>query len=191
MMLVAGLLIFLGMHSLAIVSNGTRERAVATFGALPWKLFYSAVSLLGLFLVARGYVAARQDPVLLYEAPYWMRFVTGGLMALVFPLLLAAYLPGRIQRTVKHPMLAATAVWAFAHLLSNGTLADALLFGGFLAWAVLNSASAAWRPVRPVFLNSPARRWNDAVAVAVGLLLYFVMMHWLHARLIGVPPMPL
>ena len=47
---------------------------------------------------------------------------------------------------MKHPMLAAVKFWAFAHLLSNGSLADVLLFGGFLAWAVLDRISLKRRP---------------------------------------------
>jgi uncharacterized membrane protein len=52
-------------------------------------------------------------------------------MLFVFPLFLAANLPGRIKTAAKHPLLAAEKIWAFAHLLLNGTLADVLLFGSF------------------------------------------------------------
>ena len=42
-------------------------------------------------------------------------------------------------------MLLAVKLWAVAHLLANGTLADVLLFGGFLAWAVADRISVKRR----------------------------------------------
>jgi uncharacterized membrane protein len=107
----------------------------------------------------------------------------------VFPLLLAAYLPGRIKAAVKHPMLAATKTWALAHLLANGTLADVLLFGSFLAWAVLDRISVGKRPQPATRTAQPPVR-NDIIAVVAGLVLYAVFVMWAHARLIGVPVLP-
>jgi len=105
----------------------------------------------------------------------------------VFPLLLAAYLPGRIKAAVKHPMLAAVKAWALAHLLVNGMLADVLLFGGFLAWAVLDRISAGKRPA--VAQAAPGSPRNDVIAVVGGLALYAVFVVWAHAWLFGVRPM--
>ena len=102
--------------------------------------------------------------------------------------LLAVYLPGRIKTAAKHPMLLATKLWAAAHLLTNGTMADVLLFGGFLAWAIADRISVNRRPARAV-PALPARAANDAIALAGGLALYAVTLLWLHARLIGVSPL--
>ena len=107
----------------------------------------------------------------------------------VFPLLLAPYLPGRIKSATKHPMLLAVKFWATAHLLANGTLADVLLFGGFLAWAVADRISFKHRVQRPV-RGAPERPMNDLVAVVAGLVLYALFVTWGHAWLIGVPPLP-
>ncbi len=104
----------------------------------------------------------------------------------VFPLLFATYLPGRIRTAVKHPMLVATKTWALAHLLANGMLADVLLFGGFLAWAVADRISLKRRVVRPV-AGAPPSPWNDAIAIVGGLALYGITLFWLHRVLIGVP----
>ena len=109
------------------------------------------------------------------------------MLIFVFPLFLAAYLPGRIQAATKHPMLAATKIWAFAHLLVNGTLADVLLFGSFLTWAVLDRISLKRREQRPIPWALPSR-FNDAIAVGGGLALYAVFVLWLHAWLFGVSP---
>ncbi len=118
-----------------------------------------------------------------------MRHVAALLMLPVFPLLLAAYLPGRIKAAVKHPMLAATKAWALAHLLVNGTAADVLLFGGFLAWAVADRIAAGKRTVQRRTPGSPPSRWNDLLAVVGGLVLYVVFIAWAHERLVGVAPL--
>lgn len=185
--LVLGLAIFLGVHSIRIFAPGLRDRMVARMGAVPWKIVYSVVSLLGFAMIVGGYAQTRLEPVLLYNPPLWLRHVAALVMLPVFPLLVAAYLPGRIKAAVKHPMLAATKAWAVAHLLSNGMLADVLLFGGFLAWAVLDRISAGKRPVSAVATPTGPLR-NDIIAVVVGLVLYVVFVKWAHVRLIGVPP---
>ena len=140
-LLIAGLVIFLGSHSIAIFAPALRARLLAQFGEGGWKGVYSVVSLIGFVMLVYGFGLARQSPVPLYTSPHWMRHVTFLFMLPVFPLLLASYLPGRIKTTSKHPMLAAVKFWALAHLLCNGTLADVLLFGGFLAWAVMDRIS--------------------------------------------------
>ncbi len=144
--LIAGLTIFLGVHSIAIFAPRWREQLIARIGVPSWKMRYSLVSIAGFLLIVSGYGAARLDPVLLYQPPSWLRHVAMLVMLPAFPLLLATYLPGRIKAAVKHPMLAAVKAWALAHLLVNGMLADVLLFGGFLAWAVLDRISAGKRP---------------------------------------------
>jgi len=187
--LVAGLVIFLGMHSISIFARGWREQMVARLGTFGWKAVYSIVSLVGFLLIVGGYGQARLDPVLLYQPPFWLRHVTALLMLPVFPLLFAAYLPGRIKAAVGHPMLTATKAWALAHLLSNGTVADVLLFGGFLAWAVLDRISAGKRP-QPTPRSGPLPIRNDVIAVVGGLVVYVVFVKWAHLHLFGLPPMP-
>ena len=135
-----------------------------------------------------GYGLARQAPVVIYVPPSWLRHLSMLLLVFVFPLLLAAYLPGRIQRVTRHPMLVATKLWAVAHLLANGALADVLLFGAFLAWAVADRISLSRREPRPV-PAAPASRWNDLIAAVVGLGLYVAFVFGGHLWLIGVSPM--
>jgi uncharacterized membrane protein len=188
--LILGLVIFLGVHSVEIVSPTFRSRAVARFGEVSYKGIYSLLSIIGFVLLIWGYGLARQNPILVYAPPIWTRHLTLLLMLPVFPLLLAAYLPGRIKAAVKHPMLAAVKMWALAHLLANGMLADLLLFGGFLLWAVADRISVKRRAVvRPV-PGPPPGKFNDVIAVVGGLMLYVVFVLWLHTKLIGVPPLP-
>lgn len=187
--LIVGLAIFFGVHSIAIYAGGWRARAVSRIGLQPWKIIYSVGSIVGFVLIVGGYAQARLDPVVLYQPPFWMRHLTALLMLPVFPLLFAAYLPGRIKATVKHPMLAATKAWAAAHLLANGTLADVLLFGGFLAWAVFDRISVGRRP-QPAAVATSGPLRNDVIAVIAGLAVYVFFVAWAHLRLFGVPPAP-
>jgi uncharacterized membrane protein len=186
-LLILGLVLFLGIHSVAIVAPGWRDAQVARRGELPWKGIYALIAIVGFVLIVVGYGQARLAPVPLYAPPAALRHVSLLLLAPIFVLLLAAYLPGRIQAAAKHPMLLATKIWAAAHLLANGNLADVLLFGGFLAWAVAERIALKRRPPRPI-RTAPPSRWNDAIALAGGLLLYVVFLLWGHAWLIGVRP---
>ncbi|MGC4366339.1 NnrU family protein [Hydrogenophaga sp. R2] len=189
--LIVGLVLFLGVHSVSIVAPMARDRWAGALGENGWKGLYSVLSLAGLVLIAMGYGAAREAPVILYTPPAGLRHLAALLMLPVFILLLAAYLPGRIQRAARHPMLAAVKFWALAHLLANGSLADVLLFGGFLAWAVADRisvkrrAAAGLRVGPPLKLSGPDR---DLWAVIGGLLVYGVFAGWAHGALFGVRP---
>jgi uncharacterized membrane protein len=185
-MLLLGLVLFFGVHSVSIVNDPWRDRVAARLGERRWQGAYALVAIAGFVLIVWGYGLARQDPVVLYTPPNWLYTVAMILLVPVFPLLLATYLPGRIQAAAKHPMLAATKLWAAAHLLANGTLADVLLFGAFLMWAVLDRISMKHRTQRPV-PGIPPSRANDLVAVIGGLALYVAFVLWLHGWLIGVP----
>ena len=187
-LLIAGLVLFLGPHSLSIVAPGLRDRIAARIGQGAWRGLYSLLSLAGFALIVVGFGAARAAPVVLYSPPLALRYFALVLMVPVFPMVLAAFLPGRIQARLKHPLLAATKAWALAHLLANGTLADVVLFASFLAWAVADRISLKRRPARPL-PAAPARPWNDAIAVVGGLLLYAGFLLGLHRVLIGVSPL--
>jgi uncharacterized membrane protein len=185
--LIVGLVIFLGFHSIAIVAPAWRERTVARLGKGAWKALYTVASLIGFVLIVYGYGQARFENIALYSPPIWTRHLAALLMLPVFPLIFAAYLPGRIKTALKHPMLAAVKFWALAHLLANGTLADVLLFGGFLAWAVADRISFK-RRTQPDLRTAPASKANDLIAVVAGLAAYAVFALWLHQRWIGVYP---
>lgn len=186
--LVLGLILFLGVHSVSIVAPGWRDAQIAQRGERVWKGVYAVISLVGFVLLVYGYGLARQTPVVLYTPPQALRHVALLLMLPVFPLLFAAYLPGRIQRTVKHPMLLAVKFWALAHLLVNGTVADVLLFGAFLLWAVADRIAVKRRAVPRQVPGAPASGFNDVAALVGGLAAYVVFVFWAHVWLIGVSP---
>ena len=185
--LIVGLILFLGVHSLSIVNEPLRNRLHTSLGEGAFKGLYSLVSLVGLVLIVWGYGSARMDPTVVYTPPGWLRHLAMLLLIPVFPLLFATYFPGRIKAKLGHPMLTAIKLWALAHLLANGMLHDLLLFGAFLAWAVADRMSMKRRTQRPI-ATLPASKANDAIAVAGGLAVYVVMVFWAHQWLFGVAP---
>jgi len=185
--LILGLVIFLGVHSVSIANPRWRASVVARHGEKMWQGVFALASLVGFVLIVWGYGLAREDPMGLYSPPIWLRHFALLLLLFVFPLLFAAYLPGRIQDMTKHPMLAAVKLWAFAHLLVNGNLADVLLFGSLLVWAVVDRISLKQREL--ISIPNPIRsKYNDLIAVASGVTLYVLFVGWLHRWLIGVSP---
>jgi uncharacterized membrane protein len=184
--LIFGSILFLGTHSVSIVNAPWTDRTAARIGAGAWKGACSLIALAGLMLIAWGYALARGDAPLLYTPPAWLHHVAQLLMVFVFPLLLAAYLQGRIQAATRHPMLLAIMLWALAHLLANGSLIDLVLFGAFLAWAAADRIALRRRPLRAIPVAAVSR-WNDAIALAGGLALYAGFLFGLHRALIGVP----
>ena len=188
-LLIAGLLLFLGVHSTAIIAPEWRTAQVARRGEAAWKGLYALLSIAGFVLLIYGYGVARQSPVVLYAPPTFTRHLALLLMLPVFPLLLAAYLPGRIKTAAKHPMLLAVKLWALAHLLANGNLHDVVLFGTFLAWAVADRISMKRRTVARAVPAASLRPMNDAIALAGGLAVYAIFVLWAHLKLIGVSPL--
>jgi uncharacterized membrane protein len=186
-MMLFGLVLFLGTHSISIVNAPWRDRVAARLGEFSWQAIYAVFAVTGFILIIWGYGLARQTPEVLYIPPVWLRHVALLLMLFVFPLLLATYLPGRIKSVTRHPMLLATKIWALAHLLANGMLHDVVLFGAFLAWAVVDRISIKRRAQRPV-PGAPASRYNDVIAVVGGLGLYVWFVLQGHAWLFGVSP---
>ena len=187
--LIAGLIVFLGVHSVRIVGDDWRTAQIARRGPKAWKGIYTVLSLIAFALIVYGYGLARQAPVVVYAPPTWLRHLGAVLTLPAFILVTAAYVPGtRIKRAVGHPMVLGVKVWAVAHLLANGTLADLVLFGSFLVWAVFNYAAAKRRDraAGTVYAAGPVSR--DAKAVVIGLIAWAVFAFWLHGLLIGVRP---
>ena len=104
-----------------------------------------------------------------------------------FVLLVATYLPGNIRAKLKHPMLVAVKLWAFAHLLANGDLKSILLFGSFLAWAVIARIGLKRQERREGRAPQTASWRNDVLALVIGTVLYGLFGSVLHPILIGVP----
>lgn len=187
--LILGLLLFLGVHSVRIFAGDWRDAQVARMGLLPWKGVYALFSIVGLGLIVWGYGMARAEPVALWLPPVWTRHLAALLTVPAFVLLVAAYLPGsHIKAKIGHPMVAGVKIWALAHLLANGNLADVILFGAFLAWAIADFVVSRRRD-RIAGRSYPVCCWTrDAAVIAIGLLAWALFAIYGHVWLTGVRP---
>lgn len=186
--LLLGLVLFLAAHSVRIVADGWRSRTIARLGEGPWKGIYSLVSLAGFALVVWGYGLARQQPVPLWDPPAWTRHLAALLMVASFVLLVATYVPhSGLKARLHHPMVLSVKVWALAHLLANGMLADVVLFGAFLAWSVLDYRSARRRDEAAGTSYAAGTSGATATTVVIGLVAWALFAFWAHRWLIGVP----
>jgi uncharacterized membrane protein len=188
--LVLGLVIFLGAHSVRIFAERWRTRQIARLGEMGWKGAYSVVSAVGLVLLIWGYGVARRDPVVLWAPPVWAPHLAALLTLIAFILFLAAYIPGNhFKAWVKHPMALSAALWAFAHLLANGTANAVVLFGAFVVWGVLACLAARRRDAALGVVYPAGTLARDGIAVVGGAVAWVVFAFWLHGWWIGVRPL--
>ena len=188
--LILGLIVFLGVHSVRIVAEERRQAMMARVGEGPWKAIYSLASLVGLVLIVRGYGLSRLDPVVLWEPPVWTRHIAILLNLVAFILFAVFLLPaGRLKARLGHPMILAVKVWAIAHLIANGTLADLVLFGSFLGWAVFDFRASRMRDKATGVVPIAGVLRNDILAVALGAVVWAAFLWRVHAWLIGVGPL--
>jgi len=186
-MLILGIVLFIGMHLMRVVTPRLRNAGLAKLGDSGWKILYTVVSILGVYLMGRGYGEYRADgSPLLYDPPLWMGHLTILLMALAFIFVVAGNVPmtGHIKAKLKHPMLIGIKTWAIAHLLINGDLASVILFGSMLAWAIFMVIAIKKRGGQPPVASSVKA---DVISVVVGLVLWLAFATWVHTWLIGVP----
>ena len=187
--LIFGLVLFLGVHSIRVFANDWRNQTLARVGEKPFKGIYALLSLAGFVLLVWGYGQARQHGVMLWTPPVATRHLASLLTQIAFILLAAAYIPGnQIKAKLHHPMVLGVKVWALAHLLANGSLADAVLFGSFLAWSVALFAASRRRDRREQTVYAAGTAGATAITVAAGVVAWAVFALWLHRVLIGVSP---
>ena len=188
--LISGLILFLGTHSIRIVADAWRARQRERIGEMRWKGLYSVASAIGLGLIVWGYGQARPNSPLLWTAATWVRHVVALPTLLAFIMLAAAYIPGtRIKAVIGHPMVAGVMLWAGAHLMANGKLSDAILFGGFLLWAIADFLSARRRDRMAARRYDVAHGWlRDMLAVTLGCLVWGLFAGYGHVWLVGVRP---
>jgi uncharacterized membrane protein len=190
LILLLGLVIFLGSHSVRVFAEGWREATIARLGEGPWKGLYSLVSIVGFVLIIWGYAIWRADSAVLFEPPVWLKHVAL-LLNLVAFILIGAYIApaGRLKARLGHPMILGVKLWAFAHLLSNGRVAELVLFGAFLAWAIIDFAASRRRDREHGTVRVAGPATNDAIALGIGVAIWAVFLWRGHEWLIGVSPL--
>ncbi len=187
--MIAGLVLFLGAHAIRIPNDQLRSGLIARLGKNKYRIIYSAVSVVGFVLLVYGYGQARLEPVFIWSPPTAMRHVAALLMLFSMILLVARYVPANhIKAKLQHPMTLSVKVWALAHIISNGTLADMILFGSFLVWAVLLFKSARKRQIPMGLTKDEPGTMGTTMTVVVGMLAWLVFAAWLHVHLIGISP---
>lgn len=188
--LILGLLIFLGLHSIRIFADDRRKVLIARMGENGWKSAYSVLSIIGLALVVWGYGMARREPVILWSPPAWSPHLAALLTLAAFILFPAAYVPGNHFKAIfKHPMVISVVLWALAHLLANGTLNAVLLFGAFLVWALLDFAAARRRDRVEGIVYPNGTLSRDVIPVVVGVIAWIAFVFFIHGWMTGVKPL--
>ncbi len=189
-LLIVGLLIFLGTHSLRVFADDWRSLQIARLGKMRFKGIYALVSLIGFVLICWGFALARQQPVLLYVPPLALRHLNALFTLIAFVLLAAAYIPrNHLKAKFGHPLLLSVKVWAFGHLLATGMLRDVVVFGVFLLWAVLVFIVSRRRDRRAGTVYPAGTLAGDGAVLVIGVAAWIVFAFWLHLWLIGVRPM--
>jgi uncharacterized membrane protein len=188
-LLILGLILFLGVHSLHMLAPRWRDRVAARIGLMPWKGLYSLVSIAGLVLIVIGFGMARADSHLLYTPPAWLRHLNALFTLVAFVLIAAAYVPrNHLKAKIGHPMLAGVKLWALGHLLATGDLRGVVLFGAFLVWAVADFAVSRQRDRAAGTVYPAGTATGDVMAVVIGVAAWAIFAFLLHLRLIGVNP---
>jgi uncharacterized membrane protein len=192
--LILGLILFLGAHSIRMVADGWRTQALESWGEKPFKGVYTLISLVGFYAMVTGYAEARLHTVALWTPPIATRHISVLLMLFASVLMAAAYVPrNHFKLRLGHPMVLSVKVWALAHLLANGNLADFVLFGSFLLWSVFNfkAARSRDRSSAQAGLSADIAGSTKATALTllIGLALWAVFVFYLHSKLVGVSPL--
>jgi uncharacterized membrane protein len=189
-LLLLGIVVFFSVHSVRIVAEDWRTRQIAARGVRVWRGLYSLASAIGIVMLAAGYARTRKAPVDIWNPPEELFAITSALVLVSFVLIAAAYVPRtRIKARLRHPMTAGVMVWAFAHLLSNGTLGDIVMFGSFLVWGVFAYIEAQRRDRLAGTTYQVGPPAKDALAIVFGGAAWFLFGYFLHGPLIGVQPL--
>ena len=178
--LIAGLLIFVGVHLLPAL--GVRAAIVARLDENRFKAVFAIVALVGLGLVIYGKADAAF--VHLWSPPVWGRHVAWLMMLPALFLIIAANMPGNVKRFTPHPMMWAVVIWAISHLLANGDLASLLLFGAMGLFGVIHIVSANMRGAS--VQTMPVSAASDLKILAIAVVSY-VLLAFAHPYLFRVP----
>jgi len=147
LLLILGVLLWSAAHLSKAAAPGVRAGLIERLGEGPYKGLFALTIVASLVLIVVGWRSTL--PSALWHPPAAMRHVTMLLMPFAVILFVSARAPTDIKQFIRHPQLTGVKLWAVAHLLSNGELRSVVLFGGLLAWAVLevifiNRRDGAW-----------------------------------------------
>ncbi len=186
LVLIAGLLVFLGTH-VFVSMRGARAAAMARLGIVGYRIAFSLVSIAGLVLIVWGYGLYRaHEWIDVWMPPAFTRHIAVTLMLFSVIFMTAVFFQSHIKAKLKYPMLASVKTWALAHLIANGDLGSILMFGTFLGWAVFARISAK-RRTDEVAAVAPSGYTNDGIVVVLGIVIFLALGYVFHPVFIGVP----
>ena len=147
------------------------------------KVAVALALVMAIVLMILGY--RMSDFIHVWARPDFMIHINNLLVLLGFYLMSPAGQKGRLLNRIRHPMLGGFKLWAFAHVLVNGNLASIVLFGGLLAWAVvevitINKSEPDWTP------GEPGTYGKDAMFLA-GSIVLLGIVGYIHG-LVGPSP---
>ncbi len=183
-LLVTGLVLFLGTHLVPAIPS-LRAALIARSSEQIYKTVFALASVMGLVLIGAGYAIA-DDRAPVFSPFPTVRAIAPYAMVLSFVLFAAANMRGHLRRSVGHPMLLGLLIWASVHLLANGDHAGTVLFGAFLAYAVVDLVSAIRRGAVKTFVPESK---HDVIALAGGAAVALAVMTF-HRVLFGIAVVP-
>ena len=206
-MMILGLILFLGSHSVGIFAPLWRARAVGKIGLNTYKGIYSLVALAGIILIVKGHDNAVDTLAWGWAPPLFTKHLTVLLMLFALIMLVSSFVPNNhLKAKLKHPMILGVKIWAFSHLICNGEGANVILFGSFLIWAVLDFRSlrqkdrlasqanpvsqptgVADQAIISAQIAQPSTS-NTFLCIVLGALIWLAMVAYLHNLLFGVYP---
>jgi uncharacterized membrane protein len=189
LVLVLGLILFIGIHSVRIVADNWRMQFIAKHGLKRWKGIHSLFAIVGFVLIIWGFGLARQHPVVLYVPPTWLSRLNALFMLISLIFFAAARVPNNhIKARFGHPQTLAVKIWAFGHLLAVGMLHDVVLFLPFLIWSIALYAVSRRRDRLEGKVYPAGTIKGDVLIVVIGVVVWALFAYWLHSLLIGVKP---
>ncbi|UTW00684.1 NnrU family protein [Marinomonas rhizomae] len=193
LILVLGLVIFFCLHSVRLVAPQWREKIMTAHGAMRWKMRFGMITLLATAFIVMGYMQVRLEPVWLWFPPVWTRHLAGLLVLVALFFVGSALVPNTsLKNKMGYPMLIAVKLWAFAHLISNGTLADMIIFGSFLVWSIVSFAVYRRRDRKAGVVYKTSEESTvptNLIAFVFAMVSWFAIVFYLHQAIIGVSPL--
>ena len=187
--LILGLVLFLGIHSIRIFADPWRARQIEKMGEQKWKGICSLLALIGFILIIYGY-GQSSPSFTIWSPPLWTWHITAALTLVAFILLTAAQVPKNgIKAKVKDPMVLGVKTWALAHLISNGSLAGIILFGSFLVWAIFDFKSCRRRRSNSLDTPTETSLIMTLATYTIGIVAWFIFAIYIHQTLFGISPL--
>jgi len=170
----AGIIIFFGIHLVPLIGK-LRFYLKKELGENFYMSLFSLVSLSGFLLIIFGY---ESNSNFLYSVNSSAFLYKNYIMFMAFTLLMAAYMPTYIKKTIKHPMSFGIATWAILHLMVNPDISSIILFGSFLVFSVFSVLVSELRKSETDEVNPKIT--FDILSIALGFLFTFLTFNYHH-----------